>query len=107
MAFCYHPPLLRYYMKVLFENLGIPSISVGPAICENRHIASHNFAHARATFSFDISSMEVTNKVSNSDCVRGQSFGFNGNEAWVDHGCRADFKVCNQGRATPLGYTDQ
>jgi hypothetical protein len=40
-----------------------------------------------------IGRVELTRRLSQSPCRRGESWGFRGNEIWVDRGCRADFHV--------------
>jgi hypothetical protein len=37
--------------------------------------------------------VSVLRTLSNSNCIQGQSWGYNGNTIWVDRGCRADFLV--------------
>ena len=40
---------------------------------------------------------------SNSPCVQGQTWGYDGRGIWVDRGCRADFQVGNNYRPGPGG----
>ncbi len=39
----------------------------------------------------------LVNQRSGSPCVRGQTWGIQGNSIWVDRGCRADFQLMNGG----------
>ena len=43
-----------------------------------------------------IISVDVQNRLSNSNCKLNESYGYNDISIWVDEGCRADFKVCYQ-----------
>ncbi|GFO35334.1 D-galacturonic acid binding lectin [Plakobranchus ocellatus] len=56
----------------------------------------------------NIKSMTLVQKYSRSDCDLGESFGFNGDEAFVDKGCRGKFRICLQpeGEAPPPSDSD-
>jgi hypothetical protein len=37
--------------------------------------------------------IEIVQRLSKASCVKNRSWGYNGRGIWVDHGCRADFRV--------------
>ena len=45
-------------------------------------------------YDYSLSSIELTKQVSTSECVLGTGYGTTGKTAWVDEGCRGEFKVC-------------
>lgn len=52
----------------------------------------------RCRTDFNIQRAEVDKRYSGSPCEYGRSWGFDGNEIWVDRGCRARFVVTPAGR---------
>ncbi len=52
----------------------------------------------RCRTDFRIQRAEVDKRYSGSPCEYGRSWGFDGNEIWVDRGCRARFVVTPAGR---------
>jgi hypothetical protein len=52
----------------------------------------------RCRSEFPIKRVEVDKRYSNSPCDYGHSWGYDGNEIWVDRGCRARFTVVPAGR---------
>lgn len=52
----------------------------------------------RCRTDFRIQSAELDKRYSGSPCDYGRSWGFDGNEVWVDHGCRARFRLYPAGR---------
>ncbi|GFR75428.1 D-galacturonic acid binding lectin [Elysia marginata] len=64
--------------------------------CKQMRLSSHGYAYHRETVAPDaaVTSMTVVTKHSRSACVSGTSFGYSDADAWVDKGCRADFKIC-------------
>ena len=49
----------------------------------------------------------VARQHSDAQCIQGQTFGVNGNQLWVDGGCRADFQVLPRNGWGRDGYGDQ
>ncbi|GFR75431.1 D-galacturonic acid binding lectin [Elysia marginata] len=64
--------------------------------CKQIRLSSHGYAYHRETVAPNaaVTSMTVVTKHSRSACVSGTSFGYSDADAWVDKGCRADFKIC-------------
>ena len=52
----------------------------------------------RCRTEFPIRSAEVDKRYSNSPCTYGRTWGYDGNEVWVDRGCRARFRLVPAGR---------
>jgi hypothetical protein len=52
----------------------------------------------RCRTDFRISRAEVDKRYSGSPCEYGRTWGYDGNEIWVDRGCRARFVVTPSGR---------
>lgn len=52
----------------------------------------------RCRADFRIKYAEVDKRYSNSPCTYGRSWGYDGNEIWVDRGCRARFSLTPAGR---------
>jgi hypothetical protein len=55
--------------------------------------ASKDGRAARCRTDFRIQSAEIDKRYSGSPCDYGRSWGFDGNEVWVDRGCRARFRL--------------
>jgi hypothetical protein len=47
----------------------------------------------RCNVGFKIGGAEVDKRLSDARCQRGQAWGYDGKNLWVDRGCRADFRV--------------
>lgn len=46
---------------------------------------------------------QLVKQVSDADCVRGRTWGTDGNGLWVTEGCRGEFQVVARGSAGPMG----
>ncbi|XP_013383892.1 lectin ADEL-like [Lingula anatina] len=73
----------RFYVNFDCQNMRTTS-----ATC-----SSHGYTYATCPISGVVTSMYVTTKHSVSSCEYNKSFGFLGNNIWVDKGCRATFTV--------------
>jgi hypothetical protein len=60
--------------------------------------ASKDGRATRCRTDFRITYAEVDKRYSNSPCNYGRDWGYDGNEVWVDRGCRARFKLTPAGR---------
>ena len=58
--------------------------------------SSHSYAFARCRVQGDgeITEMRMVRKYSRSKCTYDWSYGHQGGQVWVNHGCRAQFAVC-------------
>jgi len=63
--------------------------------CEYHHVSSKSYGRTEKTLDIDIEFMRVTWQHSKAECVLGSTFGFYGNTAWADGGCRAEFRFCS------------
>jgi len=63
--------------------------------CEYHHVSSKSYGYAEKTLGIDIKFMRVTWQHSKAECILGSTFGFSGNTAWADGGCRAEFRFCS------------
>lgn len=57
------------------------------------HCASDQFKPSSCAMDGKILKFELINNVSNTICVKKENYGRKSRSVWVDHGCRADFKV--------------
>ena len=64
--------------------------------CVNIDLASNGFRFFKKEIQKgrQIKSMTLVRKHSRSACTQGKSFGFTNTEAFVDKGCRGQFRVC-------------
>jgi hypothetical protein len=60
--------------------------------------ASKDGRPKRCHTDFPIKRAEVDKRYSDSPCDYGRSWGYDGNEVWVDRGCRARFRLVPAGR---------
>jgi hypothetical protein len=60
--------------------------------------ASQDGRPNRCRTDFPIKRVEVDKRYSSSPCEYGRSWGYDGNEIWVDRGCRARFAIVPAGR---------
>ncbi len=60
--------------------------------------ASKNGRATRCRTDFRIERAEIDKRYSGSPCEYGRSWGYDGNEVWVDRGCRARFVLTPAGR---------
>jgi hypothetical protein len=60
--------------------------------------ASQDGRRQRCRLDFRISHAEIDKRYSKSRCDYGRTWGYDGNEIWVDKGCRARFRVTRAGR---------
>jgi hypothetical protein len=60
--------------------------------------ASQDGRPARCRTDFKIKRADVDKRYSSSPCQYGRSWGYDGNEVWVDRGCRARFVLTPAGR---------
>ncbi len=60
--------------------------------------ASKDGRFASCRTDFEIARADVDKRYSGSPCEYGRSWGFRGNEVWVDRGCRARFVLTPAGR---------
>jgi hypothetical protein len=60
--------------------------------------ASKDGRPKRCHTDFAIKRAEVDKRYSGSPCQYGRSWGYDGNEVWVDRGCRARFRLTPAGR---------
>jgi len=55
--------------------------------------SSSRYRYAECATPGPIVALEVVRRDSGAACTRDRSFGFRGDKIWVNHGCRAEFKV--------------
>ncbi len=55
-------------------------------VCESRY-----FKYNKCSVGFTIRTAFVLEKYSRSDCIEGDTWGFEGDHIWVENGCRAKF----------------
>lgn len=53
----------------------------------------HDFKRCRVKHAKKIKNMSVKKRYSDASCKKGYSYGYSKKSIWVDHGCRAKFKV--------------
>ncbi|XP_005101559.1 lectin ADEL isoform X2 [Aplysia californica] len=67
-----------------------------PDECDTIRVESWSYKYAEKVVqdASYVLNMTVVDRQSAADCTLGESFGYQKATLWVDHGCRADFKVC-------------
>ncbi|XP_005091612.2 lectin ADEL [Aplysia californica] len=67
-----------------------------PDVCDVIRVESWSEKYAKKVVedASYVLNMTVVDRQSAAECNLGESFGYQKNNLWVDHGCRADFKVC-------------
>jgi hypothetical protein len=78
-------------VPVLFAMASVAQARSSYLVCES---INHNFN--RCYSNEHISNAYLDEQFSNSDCVRGSTWGHDGNSIWVDDGCRGRFRIENQ-----------
>lgn len=88
------------FLLVILQ-VSVVSLVFGAPACENVDCDSWKFKYKSCPVKMRIDDnaiVTVVNKRSVSDCTLGTSFGIRKNKVWVDKGCRAEFKVCQNPR---------
>ncbi|XP_035827685.1 lectin ADEL-like [Aplysia californica] len=81
---------------VLFSVLTATQACEGPDVCNVIRMESWSYEYSEkivenATW---VLNMTVVDRQSATECTLGESFGYQKATLWVNHGCRAAFKVC-------------
>ncbi len=64
-----------------------------PPRCENITCSSNGYAYNQCYASGRVRDARVINQLSKTSCILGQTWGYDRDMIWVDHGCRATFEV--------------
>lgn len=71
----------------------------GTVVCESRHGQREYCVVGDAR-----GGVELVRQLSGAPCERGRSWGFDGRGIWVDHECKAEFRVLAYGGRGPVWY---
>ena len=96
---------LRYRLMGIVALLGIWAClpgrvaAQGTIVCESHHGRREYCAVGDAR-----GGVEMVRQLGPSQCVRGSSWGFDGQGVWVDRGCKAEFRVLAYGGHGPVWW---